>query len=127
MDELRDYPLASFVNGLRSAFGRVLLVALAVIVGAFLGGLTATHSFGGAAGAVVALPMMTFGSIFFAVGLITLPTILIFAFVFARYELPWWTVFIATLLMWLNTHQVIYWTLRESPSAKVEEAINAHQ
>jgi hypothetical protein len=125
MNELDDYPLAPFVNGVNGAFGRVLLVALAVVTGAFLGGATAGHSLQSACSAVTTLPILVVSSIFFAVGIVSLPAIFIFAVVFSRSAWPLWMVLVATLLMWWNTHKILTWSLYDSPAARIEKTLNS--
>ncbi|MCX6899986.1 MAG: hypothetical protein NT105_14975 [Verrucomicrobia bacterium] len=119
MNEFTDYPLSVFLGALRTVVGRVFLVSVAVVLGAFLGGVTALRSWEGGCWAVSAFYFLFATSIFTSVGIIALPGTLLIACIFARYEWPLWTVFLATLLIWWNTHGAVSWVAYESPMAQM--------
>ena len=119
MNEFTDYPLSVFLGALRTAVGRVFLVSVAVVLGAFLGGVTALRSWEGGCWAFSELDTLFVTSIFSSAGIITLPATLLFACVFARFEWPLRTVLLATLLIWWNTHRAVSWIAYESPAAQL--------
>lgn len=123
MNEPDDYPLAPFVSAARTVLVRLLLIALAIAVGAYLGGLSATHSWLNGLAGLLQIHTLAFNSIFFSVGIIALPATVLFAVLFVRSQWPLWTVVIVTLLMWWNTHKTLYWVLHESASAKIQQAL----
>ena len=125
MNDFAGYPLSAFLNALRTVIGRIVLGVVAIALGAFLGGLTATTTFAGGCEAVLEFHMLAFISIFSSVGIIALPATLLFAYVFIRFEWPLWTVLLATLLIWWNSHKTIYWEINDSPAAKIHKVLEA--
>ena len=94
-------------------------------MGAYLGGLTSTYSWSDAFAGISEFHHLVVVSILFiGIGLFALPATLLFIIMFTRSEWPLWTVTVATLLIWWNTHKTIYWTLHESAGAKMQERID---
>lgn len=91
-------------------------------MGAYLGGLTSTYSWSDAFAGISEFHHLVVVSILFiGIGLFALPATLLFIIMFTRSEWPLWTVTVATLLIWWNTHKTIYWTLHESAAAQIQK------
>lgn len=67
-----------------------------------IGGLTATRSLEGLWLGIIGIPTFSFASIFFGVGLIVFPVILLYAIVSIRCEWPLILTLVCSILMWWN-------------------------
>ena len=124
MDELSNHPYAQIIDAMRTVVGRIVLGVAAIAFGAFLGGLTATNTWSGGLDGVLGFHYWIIPSIFTTVGIIALPATLLFLILFPRTEWPLWTVLIATLLIWWNTHKTIHWLLHNSAPAKLQKIVD---
>lgn len=125
MNRFDDYPYAPFRAALCTVLGRLGLILLAVVVGSMLGGLTATKSLAGLWLGLVGLPGLSLSSIFFGVGILVLPLLLIYAIASVRCEWPLRLTLLCILLMWWNVHKTVRWTVYDSPRAKQEKKLEA--
>lgn len=121
MSRFHDYPYAQFREAFGTVFGRVGLVVLAAIGGSMLGGLTATGSVEGLWLGIIELPGLSFASIFFGVGLVVLPALLVYAIASILWEWPLQLTLLCSLLMWWNIHKTIRWTVYDSPMVKQQQ------
>src|SRR5687768_1048039 len=124
MDEFTNYPLAPFINALRSVVGRVTLGFLAVILGVYLGGATGAQSFIGGFAALASFPSLIAASLFVGYGILVIPIVLFFIILFARSEWPLWIVAIVAALFWWSMHTTVHFMLHESAAAKMEKMVN---
>lgn len=116
-----DYPYAQIREALGTVLGRVGLVVLATLGGSMLGGCSATRSLEGLWIGVIGLPALSLGSIFFGVGYLVFPVLLLYTIVSIRYQWPLKLTLIGVFLMWWNVHQTIRWTFYDSPMAKEQQ------
>lgn len=116
-----DYPYAQLREALGTVLGRVGLVVLAALGGSMLGGCTATRSLEGLWVGVIGLPALSLGSIFFGVGYLVFPVLLLYTIVSIRCQWPLKLTLIGVFLMWWNVHQTIRWTFYDSPMAKEQQ------
>jgi len=125
MNDFENYPLAPFINALRTVVGRAGLVIAAFILGVLVGGISAERAFSGAWDALTSFPAWSAFSFFFGVGFVAFPAALIFSIMFIRSEWPLWTVFAVTLLVWWNFHKTIHWAEHDSPAIRIEQQVQA--
>jgi hypothetical protein len=86
-----------------------------------LGGLSAMRSLEGLSVGFIGVLAFSLASIFYGSGLWVLPAIGLFAIASTRYEWPLKLTLLCSLLMWLNIHQTIRWSLYDSPNAKFQK------
>jgi hypothetical protein len=122
---MENHPLAPAVDALRTVTGRVVLIFAAVLIGAALGGFTATRELSGAWGALSGFFPWAAASFLYSVGIVSFSATLIFALLFIRREWPLWTVAAVTLLMWWNAHETIYYLLHEGAGARALQKVDA--
>jgi len=125
VSHLENYPIAPFLDALRTVTGRVVLVLGTVVLGSCLGGITATRELGGAWDAIGSFFLWAASSFLFSVGVIAFPAAFLFALLFVRREWPLWTVTVVALLIWWNAHKTIYYLLNQSAGAKTQKQIEA--
>lgn len=123
MSDIDDYPYGPIRSALETVFGRIGLVLLAILVGSMLGGLSAMRSLEGLSVGFIGVLAFSLASIFYGSGLWVLPAIGLFAIASTRYEWPLKLTLLCSLLMWLNIHQTIRWSLYDSPSAKLQKRL----
>lgn len=123
MPRFDDYPYSVIREALGTVVGRVSLIALAMVIGAVMGALTATRSFSDALSLIPELPAFSAVSILYGYGVITFPIILIFGILSIRYTWPLTLTLICTLLMWWNIHKTIRWIAYDSPAAKKSQQL----
>lgn len=117
-------PYAQIQDALRTIVGRLFLLAVAVVLGSMLGGLTATHAVPGMWEGVLGFPMLLSASIFYGIGLFVLPALLVYAIISIRWEWPLLLSLIFVPLMWWNMHKTLRWTVYDSLSAKKMQQID---
>lgn len=113
-----DYPYAQFKEAIGTVIGRMGLVFLAALVGAMLGGVSATRSLGGLLMGVFFLPLWSLFSIFYGAGLFVFPALLIYTIASVRFEWPLRLTSLCSLLMWWNIHTTIRCMVFDNPTAK---------
>lgn len=102
MNSLTDFPRDAFKAAIEQVWGRILLYFTVVVLGAWLGISFEAGSLVAPNGLIAIVFLGTLFSIFLG-GLIFVFIIIGFAFIFARFEIPIWTLafpFLASLVFY---------------------------
>ena len=120
-----DYPWGPFRAALGTTFGKIAILAATFLIAFGIGSAFAIAHIAGLLVGIIQLPWIVFFSILFGLGILILPTFLIFAFFFTRYDFPLWTLIFPLIgLAYLSFDSTDY-VLNRSAGAQLQKKIDA--